>query len=66
MMAEPGNGLEKGLFLCKSIFGLPEVCPYRKSMCYSAEKIDLIWLTSFDENIFRLMAELASEDVIDF
>lgn len=55
-MSEPAQGLSKGLILRILILRHTEVSPDSKSVSYSTEEVDLIWLPGFNEDVFRLVS----------
>jgi hypothetical protein len=61
---KPSNCLHKGLLLSVLVQWLTQVATYSKPVLHAAEEVDLIWLTSLDQDFLRLVAKLGSEDII--
>ena len=64
MVVKPSNCLHKGLLLSILVQRLAQVATYSKPVLHAAEEVNLIWLTSLDQDFLRLVAKLGSEDII--
>jgi hypothetical protein len=58
MVVKPSNCLRKGLLLGILVQRLAQVATYREHVLHAAEEVDLIWLTSLNQDFFRLVANL--------
>ena len=63
-LVEPSNGLQKGLFLRELLNLYRKVATHGKPVFDAREEVDLIRLTSFLEDLLRLVALLGGEDGI--
>jgi hypothetical protein len=64
VVVKPSNCLHKGLLLSILVQRLAQVATYSKPVLHAAEEVNLIWLTSLDQDFLRLVAKLGSEDII--
>jgi hypothetical protein len=65
VIIKPSNCLHESKLLGILVLWLAQVAAYGKAVCHAAEEIDLIWLTSLDQDFLRLVTKLGSEDIIN-
>lgn len=66
VLVEPSNSLDKRLLLSPLLMLVAQVSANREPVRHAAEQVDLPGLAGLDESIFRFVAELGGEDLIDF